>query len=727
MTERVGHYRVLKKLGEGAMGAVYKGLDEQLEMTVAIKVLSPAFASTTENLARFEREARAAANLKHPNIAHVFFVGRTANDLPFYAMEYIDGPSLETVIRRRLRLTGRQILAIMQQTASALQFAADKGVLHRDVKPGNIMIEHATGAKLVDFGIAKLVDQDATLTSTGVALGTPNYISPEQANGDKIDYRADMYSLGATFYELLTGSPPYVADSSVAIIMKHIRDPVPDAAAVCPLYPKELSRLVARMMAKLPEQRYFSYTEVIAELDAIGTAQPNFVSSEWTFCDHCRANTTIGPGGFCGQCKQPIEPPEIEETYMSVRLMEFSSPEAKRNVQRYMQQATGRSAEQIASMFKSLPLVLSPRLAFEKAKNLQRKMWDMGAEVEIKKVGAQKIRLGESRETLDYNPLGRQTMSLPTAKTTQSRLRPKKAILAGAGGFITALAIFLAVLFWSSGSKTPAKMGDPSPAPPPSAADPGLNAADSPGPSQAPTFAAAPSAKPAETTDTLAFPTARYITPAGHCSFKGIGLTSEDVLVTLGQHCEGHLNRVQMLLGGEAVPPIAFRVDGRLAFADMLPSFGLGVQSDPTETLIYGGSLDLQSPSVNAVMMALVGRHAIRYAAGPTLPRWLEAGFALSQMNSAAPGLYRPEQSLAGLAQRLDEKVWETGLDAGEPRAYAQAALFVAYLDAWYQTAALVSFAKALKDGQAVDDAFLAVYKQDLATLLSAWFAQQKR
>ncbi len=223
--QTVDGYVIEDLLGQGGMASVYRGLDTSLGRSVAIKIL-PADALGDEDLVkRFEREAHLIAQVNHPNIAQVYRIGMIGN-CPYYAMEHIDGYSLADLLLERDRLTPMQAINYMIQTAKGLKAAAERQIIHRDIKPANIMLTRDGTIKIVDFGIAKAHRDETYKTMAGHILGTPRYMSPEQGRGLPVDFRSDMYSLGATFYHMLAGVPPFDSDNPITLVLKHAKDPV---------------------------------------------------------------------------------------------------------------------------------------------------------------------------------------------------------------------------------------------------------------------------------------------------------------------------------------------------------------------------------------------------------------------------------------------------------------------------------------------------------------------
>lgn len=270
-----GRYRLQQRLAAGGMGAVYVGMDERLGRRVAVKLLDEKLAVEADFVERFRREARAAASLNHPNIAQVYDHGRDGVQ-HYIAMELVQGTDLARLLRDRGRLSAAEAVDIGAQVCAALAAAHTGGIVHRDIKPGNIIVGLDGQVKVTDFGIARAMGQ-TSLTHTGSVLGTAQYLPPEQARGEPAGPTSDLYSLGVVLYQMLTGSVPFTGDSAVAVALRHLHDSVPRPSDSTPQVPAALDQVVLRATAKEPTERFVDATEMAAALqhakNAPATAQ----------------------------------------------------------------------------------------------------------------------------------------------------------------------------------------------------------------------------------------------------------------------------------------------------------------------------------------------------------------------------------------------------------------------------------------------------------------------
>ena len=273
-SELLGSYRLIDRLGAGGMGEVWRAEDTRLLRPVAIKILSERIANDPEWKARFLREARTIAQLNHPNIATIYSIEQEGDKF-FIAMELVEGESLAAVLARGA-LAPVEAVRLFKQVAEALAEAHDKGIVHRDIKPDNIMLGKR-GVKVLDFGIAKQITaptDSPTLTQAGLIVGTPFYMSPEQALGRPVDARSDLFSLGVVLYEAVAGKRPFEGESVTETMMNIIMQEPPDLALVAPKAPPQLVELVARALQKKPERRFGSAGEMVDALSKVDLKQP---------------------------------------------------------------------------------------------------------------------------------------------------------------------------------------------------------------------------------------------------------------------------------------------------------------------------------------------------------------------------------------------------------------------------------------------------------------------
>ena len=268
MKTQLGHYDIVAELGRGGMGVVYKGYEPSLNRYVAIKVLSESLAHDASVKERFLREARSMAALNDAHIIQIYFIGDDEGQT-YFVMEFVDGESLGSVLKRQTKLSPEQAAKIVYQTAQGLATAHDKGVIHRDIKPGNLMLSGRGNVKIADFGIA-LSTQDFSkkLTSTGEFVGTPGYLSPEVCLGKPVDQRSDIFSLGIVLFECLAGRMPFTDESPLGLMLEVVKAEIPDVISLNSEVDPELSRILSKMIAKDPAERYQSCHELITDLAA---------------------------------------------------------------------------------------------------------------------------------------------------------------------------------------------------------------------------------------------------------------------------------------------------------------------------------------------------------------------------------------------------------------------------------------------------------------------------
>jgi tRNA A-37 threonylcarbamoyl transferase component Bud32/outer membrane protein assembly factor BamB len=282
------------KLGAGGMGQVYKARQPSLDRMIALKVLPRSVASNRESVERFYREAKSAAGLVHPNIVQIYTVGEEKG-VPYFAMEYVVGEDLERRTRRGEVLKVDEVVGVVASVAMALACAEESGIVHRDVKPGNIMIDSHGVVKVTDFGLAKAVKLiDSDITQAGFIVGTPTYMSPEQAEGGAVDHRSDIYSLGVVFYELLCGKPPFVSEDPATLIYQHVHKPAEPPRGLREGIPEDVEKACLKCLAKKPAERYQNAAELLADLVKIQESMGSSSSDEGGIVfDHRMASKLI--------------------------------------------------------------------------------------------------------------------------------------------------------------------------------------------------------------------------------------------------------------------------------------------------------------------------------------------------------------------------------------------------------------------------------------------------
>ena len=273
----LGGYQIIEQIGKGGMAAIYKAFQPSLERDVAIKVLHPYYSEQDPTfIERFKREARAIAKLRHPNILMVHDFGEEEN-LAYIVMEYVNAGTFKDQLAEGLPSLG-EIYTLISQVSEALDYAHEQGVVHRDVKPSNILMPKRDWALLTDFGLAKMVG-GSFMTQSGLTVGTPSYMSPEQGSAGKVDHRTDVYSLGVMLYEMAVGEVPYIAETPMAVVVKHIVDPLPIPRDKNPNIPEELQRIILKSLAKNPDERYQHAGDISKALKKIVKAIPDWNAS----------------------------------------------------------------------------------------------------------------------------------------------------------------------------------------------------------------------------------------------------------------------------------------------------------------------------------------------------------------------------------------------------------------------------------------------------------------
>ncbi|UCD56180.1 MAG: serine/threonine protein kinase, partial [Candidatus Hydrogenedentota bacterium] len=262
---KLGNYEIERLLGKGGMGVVYKARQISLDRSVALKILPPAFSSDPSFVKRFRREARAVAQLSHRNIIQIHDIAEEKG-LHFFSMECMEGQTLDELLEERGRLEIADAVKIITQAAQGIEHAHNNGIIHRDIKPSNIILDEFGNVKVMDFGLARIADDRSKLTQSGMLIGTLDYMSPEQACGEPVDHRTDIWSLGVVLYEMLAGKTPFDAPSNAALVHKIIYEEPPELTSLAPVVPPGLSVVVSRAMAKNKEERYANISEFLGDI-----------------------------------------------------------------------------------------------------------------------------------------------------------------------------------------------------------------------------------------------------------------------------------------------------------------------------------------------------------------------------------------------------------------------------------------------------------------------------
>src|SRR5919202_670780 len=309
-----GRYELDGLLGRGGMAEVRRAVDRRLGRPVAVKQLRTDLAMDPTFQARFRREAQSAAGLNHPTIVAVYDTGeeqdpRTGVSIPYIVMELVEGSTLRDVLRDGRKILPERALELTQGVLDALSYSHKAGIIHRDIKPANVMLTPTGGVKVMDFGIARAVaDTSATMTQTAAVIGTAQYLSPEQARGETVDARSDLYSTGCLLYELLTGRPPFVGESPVSVAYQHVREQPLPPSSFDPDIPPEVDAVVLKSLAKSREERYQTAAEFRADIEAALAGRPISAVAAGAAAGAAGAATTqfLGAPGAGTRTMQPV-------------------------------------------------------------------------------------------------------------------------------------------------------------------------------------------------------------------------------------------------------------------------------------------------------------------------------------------------------------------------------------------------------------------------------------
>jgi len=323
--KQFGHYQIVAPLGEGGMAAVYKAYQPSMERYVAVKVLPRHMVTSEEFVLRFRREAKMLAQLQHPHILPVFDYGE-ADGYPYIVMPFVQSGTLSQLMQKR-SLSFLEARRVVAQLAGALSYAHARGMIHRDIKPSNVLIDESANCLLTDFGLARMAESSTKITTSGTVMGTPAYMSPEQGAGSNIDHRSDIYSLGIILYEMVTGRVPYTAETPVAIVFKHIQDPLPSARKLNPNLPESVELVLLKALAKNPDDRYQNAEDFAQAIQRAlpETATADSLVSQESMSARSNATSPLASNFPTGQSQSVVASPE-SDTATSKNLKPRRSP-----------------------------------------------------------------------------------------------------------------------------------------------------------------------------------------------------------------------------------------------------------------------------------------------------------------------------------------------------------------------------------------------------------------
>ena len=696
----LGHYKVLGKLGSGAMSEVYLGYDEDLQIHVAVKVLTDAILSRPELVQRFKIEARAAARLNHPNIAHVYYFN-FKGDTPFFAMELVEGVSLADVLERRLRFTLRQYLDIFSQSVRGLRAAAVRGIIHRDIKPGNLMVGRDGLAKVVDFGLAKVGDEKG-LTQTGTMMGTPYYLSPEAVRGEELDLRCDIYSLGVTMFQVLVGYPPFDSDTPFGVMMQHINTPAPDAWDYNDQFPRALCRFIERAMAKERTARFANHEAVLNALSLVTKGLSNRVlNEEIAFCGVCDVNT-FTRGDHCSRCRNPYVGQEEPETYYDLYLTGFRDQQGEEKAAAYISEAVGRRIEVVRRTITTLPFKIGHRLAYERAKKMQRRFYELGGDVELRRLADGQT--GPETERLEFvSAAAARTASFvapsPARDLTGNPVRKQRMLI----GVLAAVLVGLAgLLLWQTNR---ARTWDRSEVDEPDGPDVGATMAAVESQEEAPTQEASAEREP-EKLLPLALTVEGDIDPE---TVAAVEAAIEAAATVFGETCSWSPERPQSLV---IDPYQAFRRDDDPRAWE--ESMGRPVGEFPA------GGLTADDRALKVAAGHWVARSAVADLAGGDAPAWVPLGLAFYQ-EARSLGLDRePFIELSKETNHIPLIYWGATPGRNPPGNIARAESMVEYLVERGGPRGFARFLAALRS-QTLEDALDEVYGIPAAEVQAGW------
>lgn len=721
--KKLAHYEVVAPLGAGAMSEVYRCRDVRLDKQVAVKVIHESVARRPQLVERFEQEARAAARLEHANVARVHYSG-SQDGMAFYAMELVEGWSLAELIESRVGFTWQQYLALFAQACAGLQAATDAGICHGDIKPANMLVARGGILKLLDFGLARFSD-DSTLGHAGTVMGTPFYMPPELVRGRVGDHRADLYSLGATFFHVLCGKPPFDAETPAGLLEKHAAEAAPYLRDLGGNPPQALASLVAQMLAKAPWDRPPSYREVHSRLLHIDDAlDPERRDAMLRWCGRDRLNTE-GSGGRCSLCQQPYLTGERPESF-HVDVVGWNDNDGERAVASYISDALGMDTQEVTPLLRPLPYRAAFRLPRDRAKRMHRRLFDLGADVSL--IGSD-AALGETADRQG-------TTTVPTAMPWEAHWPPQPAPMERIESarfhtdrprgpstppapdsdasqrtqlvVLLALAALALVLFAIDQRLELLELRDDTE----QWRDQALAELVS---RETREVAGTPAPEWAEATDS-ATPLRTAAQPSLFFTLSSDSDLDDLQLVRVGMQ----LDFVAAVLVHFVAPQqgTAVRITQFSGRDEDLRSQWRAAAYAPTVELPLSANTPIVAEEINPLLRYQLTRTALRQRGGPSVPPWLMEGLALYLESPPATG--RALQAL------LDPAPRPTALRAGEQLSSAQQAqlhAFAGHLVMTYGWPSLLNLLSELREGVAADEALQAVLGQSAEGLVEAWIA----
>ncbi|HEX9725545.1 MAG TPA: TonB family protein [Vicinamibacteria bacterium] len=484
---KVGRYAIVEAIGFGAMGAVYKAFDPLIKRTIAIKTIrldippqSPHYRTFIE---RFYHEARISGTLSHPNIVTLFDIGETEDKVPFLAMEYVEGETVSDVLNEGQRFRPEQVIGLVSQMAAAIDYAHAKGVIHRDIKPSNIIVHEGEKVKVTDFGIAKMVDSE--ITHSGSLLGTPSYMSPEQAMGESLDSRSDLFSLGVVAFEMLSGQQPFPGNNVTSILYKLVHaDPVrPPNLEVLGLLPDKWHQVFSRILSKNPADRYETGAVFVSELElCLGSwfgalegetlyvpASPDreqapnepargVVEHQYRQPDQAPKSTPAAPGNLVGAESREEEDEEVVfeaggETMKdnpafwgsseATQVDAGPSPRAEVSPQRVNRESDTRRAPVSDGATRAYQAAEARAVPFDETRTVSSDLPPTQADVPAAHLPTRVARPGVGSQTLAWSMTATMTQTIASAGTLWKQ---KRSVVALVGGGLVLLVVGLAVL-----------------------------------------------------------------------------------------------------------------------------------------------------------------------------------------------------------------------------------------------------------------------------------------